>query len=421
MTTYYDVGTGKAYADVPSAVTAIPNDLSATGEHRIRVYAGGTTVGDMYRYDYAGTINLDTKSNESITDFISIYGMLAHNGLRNHGIVLRATSGNPVKVITAGPYSLIRNISLTSSVVDKNVYGIYSQQTGLRVENCLIYGFNLVGGFGGTGIYYFKAGNCYIRNCMIMDLTSTGAFCTGIRLRTGNAYIYNCSVLNITGPAGCFGITVRDVAATITNCIVANAGDCFHKSSGADPNVNNCTSTDITANQWGGDDNQISAIATDLFLNSSSGNENLHLKADSACRGTGLDLSGSFTDDIDGDLRSAWDRGADEYSAICPKMKTFMGDGFDGLAGDVQLAKDSSRFQVFNSDSWVKLPDARTLRKGGEQFTLGQTTGGAFTIKDYDGNTVASPSNGDVIVCNLINNSTAAGVWATFPLALWTP
>jgi hypothetical protein len=39
----------------------------------------------------------------------------------------------------------------------------------------------------------------------------------------------------------------------------------------------------------------------------------LHLVSGSALRGVGTDLSGTFTEDIDGDTRSAWDIGADEF------------------------------------------------------------------------------------------------------------
>ena len=56
--------------------------------------------------------------------------------------------------------------------------------------------------------------------------------------------------------------------------------------------------------------------ADDLFVSIGSGTENLHLEQSGHnARNTGLDLSGTFTGDIDGESRSApWDIGADEWS-----------------------------------------------------------------------------------------------------------
>lgn len=49
------------------------------------------------------------------------------------------------------------------------------------------------------------------------------------------------------------------------------------------------------------------------FVDIGSGTEDFHIESTSDAIGEGTDLSGTFTDDIDGDTRSAWDMGADEF------------------------------------------------------------------------------------------------------------
>ncbi|MFC1510744.1 right-handed parallel beta-helix repeat-containing protein, partial [Candidatus Omnitrophota bacterium] len=55
--------------------------------------------------------------------------------------------------------------------------------------------------------------------------------------------------------------------------------------------------------------------ATPDFVSTTGGSEDLHLQSTSDAIDAGDDLSGTFTDDIDGDTRSDWDIGADEYVA----------------------------------------------------------------------------------------------------------
>jgi hypothetical protein len=97
-----------------------------------------------------------------------------------------------------------------------------------------------------------------------------------------------------------------------------------------------------TTTSWGTTDNNISSDGTspddatsytyaDQFVSTTSGSEDFHLKSGADAIGVGTDLSGTFTTDIDGDTRSSWDVGADEYSSGAPAIKlhtlTLMGAG----------------------------------------------------------------------------------------------
>ena len=58
-----------------------------------------------------------------------------------------------------------------------------------------------------------------------------------------------------------------------------------------------------------------SKTASDNYTNLTGGSEDFHVKDTNAdIYDAGTDLSGSLTDDIDGDSRSQWDIGADEYT-----------------------------------------------------------------------------------------------------------
>jgi hypothetical protein len=56
-------------------------------------------------------------------------------------------------------------------------------------------------------------------------------------------------------------------------------------------------------------------VAANQFTSLVSGSEDFHLRNSADLRDVGADLSGVFTTDVDGQTRSAWDVGADEFSA----------------------------------------------------------------------------------------------------------
>ena len=66
----------------------------------------------------------------------------------------------------------------------------------------------------------------------------------------------------------------------------------------------------------GANDKSPAADPADLFVSITPGSEDLHLGlVDHLALDNGLDLSGSFTTDIDDELRSVpWDIGADDVS-----------------------------------------------------------------------------------------------------------
>jgi len=148
--------------------------------------------------------------------------------------------------------------------------------------------------------------NSTIRNCFIYDVYRAvdANNNTGIRAENVTAY----------GRGSSFGI-MRIIAV---NCYSANfsSEDFFSLTTGSDYNVSSDTSASDEATNYV--DSQ--STYASYFTSVTGGSEDLHLLNDSNSLWglAGSDLSGSFTTDIDGTTRSAWDIGGDEYESGSP-------------------------------------------------------------------------------------------------------
>ena len=172
------------------------------------------------------------------------------------------------------------------------------ENSRIMVRNCVSVG---------TGAYAFYADQpgagslTYLRNCSATGFSTYGArkytYTQNVSVYAANAYL------------------VRDSECTNVIACGGTSG-CFYFCTG-DYNIG----SDATAPGANSVDNIAGA---DLFVNVAS---DLHLKSGTTdAAGAGSDLSASFTDDIDGDTRSDWDIGADEYDS-----------GGGGLAADIIL------------------------------------------------------------------------------------
>ncbi len=166
-----------------------------------------------------------------------------------------------------------------------------------------------------------------VRNAMIWDGDTDGIRGDAV---TDTVVIENCSVDNMrdTGSRGINAdatpsVTVRNtIATTNTTDFAVGAGGSFTGS--------NNTSTDGTAALYFANP-QTGVAAASVFVAPSA---DLHLKGDpNVAANTGLDLTSSFWNDIDGQSRRGltWDRGADERGApTAVALLTFTARGGDG-------------------------------------------------------------------------------------------
>jgi hypothetical protein len=223
-------------------------------------------------------------------------------------------------------YYLSVNVSNYAAL---EVYENYTRMTGLQVA------VNGTNDDDRSGIRIDGAGNCLIDQSIIRRLSSSH-ICQGIRFGNAsslycdirNTYIYgfnvgawyagiscddtssNIKIQNCTISGNYYGINGN--SHVVTNCAVFNNTDDFTGSM----TISYCASDDGD----GSNAVNISPGATEAddwanaFVDYANGD--FHVKnTSSVLYNAATDLSGTFTDDIDGDTRSQWDIGADEYVA----------------------------------------------------------------------------------------------------------
>lgn len=139
-------------------------------------------------------------------------------------------------------------------------------------------------------------GHTYFFNCVLIDGHDDTNNSGGFVGASGTNKAYNCLVYNsFRGYQGLDCI----------NCIAAQCSQDFFSVAGtttcADDSGDETVQLDTTSNY------------VNEFVDAPNGD--FHLVSGSGCRGNGTDESGVYTDDFDGETRSAWDIGPDEFSS----------------------------------------------------------------------------------------------------------
>lgn len=241
------------------------------------------------------------------------------------------SSTNNILLIAADGYQAVKSSYDTSRFrVEGNSTAPLIEITGVNVDITGLQVYNADVGSGGGAITYTSGAAGTISKCRLRQTSSSNfllriadtvelnvinsilyddgtqeAASEGIYCMTsfvGTLNIYNLIVTNFND-----GIEEDGTAApTVTNCAVWNNTDDFDGTF----TISNCASDDgdganavsPSGLNWG---NEFTDIASGDFTLLDTGN----------LYQAGTDLSGIFTDDIDGDTRSNWDIGPDEYQA----------------------------------------------------------------------------------------------------------
>lgn len=175
----------------------------------------------------------------------------------------------------------------------------------------------LEGNGAGNGIELLKRQGRCVENCLIIN------FDVGIHIGGYVNYdVYNCTIVDCDTAieVGTIDYNAYDVVNTVAyNCTEFwNDGgsiDDFGTLTGY--NATSDTSGAPAPDKIGGGSNYGSNVLSTDFVDAA--NDDYHLASGSGLRGIGFDASATFTNDLDGDTRSAWDIGADEFSGGAPE------------------------------------------------------------------------------------------------------
>ncbi len=179
----------------------------------------------------------------------------------------------------------------------------------VRVSNCILKGVGLSGaGDNVRGVYCTDADmNLTMWNTIVYDFVNGTVGCAGVRFNNGNLTLYNSTFI------GSRQNIEESTAGTMNayNTVAFGATQAGSNWLGTwDAGTNNATEgTDADMPQTDRVDNVVSGDFEDYA------NDDFHLASGSALIDQGVDDPGSglFSDDIDGDIRSTWDIGADEF------------------------------------------------------------------------------------------------------------
>lgn len=300
---------------------------SAGGDYTSISAAEAGEQGDLVTLDrqldiecYASAAGDSTQCtiNGSTTDSTRYIRVICPAGERHAGIwnaakyhISVTTSGSPGGCITCSDdftrieYLQARNTRASPPDFNGAIY--------VDAVNCLV---NACLGRDGFNSFDIGAGGNEIRNSIGYGGTNTGCKLTGAA--SGASFAYNGTFIG-----GTYGMSVDSTVnyAVAKNVYVHGTTFGFGPSAGGIVTKVNCTSSDTTATNnsgGGGATNCTDSIAhsTANFTNVTAGSEDYHIPTGSALKDDGVDLSGQFTIDIDGDTRGAtWDVGADEFVA----------------------------------------------------------------------------------------------------------
>jgi len=358
-----------AYASLNTAEQA--RDADITGGNAVAFNCRGVTLADTAAVNVLGwTTDVDS--------YVRIYTEQAnrHSGKWD-------TAKYRLSVAGATPLQLgedyvrvegvqVETTDATASQKVVSMGAVAATNNYTRVANCIARTYTDTTTFAVP--YYFSSANAIVDfwNCVAHHRGDTAATSdNGFTFTVAVANAYNC-----TSVGGKYGFRCTGGTIVWTNCLGYGTATADFYATTVTPVVTYCLSEDATADDWGGAGNLINKTVT--FVGTAATDFHLHADDVSGAKDGGLDLSATFTDDIDGVTRptgtGTWDIGADEYVAAG-------GTAYDGsatLALSAALARESvvGLFGAASLPSVGAILAASLVGYGGSgAFSVGATAG----------------------------------------------
>ena len=317
MSGTYTVGDGKTYSTIQAAIDAIPGDLSSSpGVHTVEVYTKAA--------GYAETLDTVTGfTNQSATDYIHIKAMVSHGGQRESGIVVDVGSASVGFQIYMGDYTRLSGFCIKSSagktLSDTHIIYAHGTVGGYHIYDNIIYDCDAVASYAVFGMFV-RGVNCRVYNNVLANIgtnafTAFGIYMSGSATSGNQGLVANNTVLDTSASSTNIGIhnNLRNYIDFYNNYVGDCGQDYFTNFAGTGASFDYNISSDASAGSSGG--NLSSKASANQFVSNTPASFDVHLKLGADCIRTGQDLSSYFTTDFEGDTRSNYDTGADEYTA----------------------------------------------------------------------------------------------------------
>jgi len=304
-----------AYSSLSAAVTAKAGDITtATGSDEIHHYHIRASSGTSE--DNNGSISLSGYTTDATCRVIlegedDFEGKWDTSSYR----LRHVTSGGTGDLLLNDTHTTIKNLQIEVVTTGSWYAGIGDMQESFGggtidwiIERCIVKANT--SGYGNSCFSLWpsssgQSGSVYLINCIFIGSQR------GVRFHQNadgvSGYLYNCTVYNQS--SRCIDTSTDYTDGTARNCIMWSSNPWYNEGSW---DIDYCA--DSQNETPGANDVDLSGRTIGQEFED-AGSDDLHLVSGSTVRGDGTDLSGTFTDDIDGDTRSAWDIGADEYDA----------------------------------------------------------------------------------------------------------
>tara|TARA_B100000519_G_C14247008_1_gene440346 strand:+ start:1628 stop:2740 length:1113 start_codon:yes stop_codon:yes gene_type:complete len=318
-----------------STITAWEADLDSSAMMGGIYSSGDDAIGECYNDStFNERVVIDGGTSIGLSSVkLTVTSSDRHEGRAGTGVKIEYSGSTNPSVVLKRNDVTIEWLELDMSSAGSGVHSALNiganADTNVFIKNNIIHSLTEQGG-AVHGIYVWNSGSGsntrYITNNLIYNLKDSNDDAYGIRVVSSN---YPVEILNntvyyvqtVSDTSSCFFI--EDSDATLKNNIAARptgspsnsfSGSAF-SSSTHDYNL----STDSTAT---GTNSVTGEDYGDLFVSTTEGTEDLHLKEGADAIGAGVDLGTSPTGvniDIDGRDRDSegddWDIGADQYVA----------------------------------------------------------------------------------------------------------
>jgi hypothetical protein len=256
----------------------------------------------------AGAVISDSTTSALYNMTLTVAEGQRHSGVAGTGVVVDRQGADGDVFQVHDSHTQIEWLEITDYTgVAKDGVAVTSGATNVLVQNMLIHDFG-----GKTGVLV-NTGEATIRNCIIYNGGEKGilVFTAGAEATIENVTVYNVTTKGIEAKAG--------TTVSIRNAISLQ---CSHFDFNLQGTINyfgyNMYSSTVSFDpaSYQGNNQSPPADLYDLFYSIAAGSENFHLEDfGHSAADTGLDLSGSFSIDVDGELRSgSWDIGADQIN-----------------------------------------------------------------------------------------------------------